>query len=81
MTEIVLTAEQVAALKDSHGKVRFTSADGNVTVHVSFVERRNVWDSLSEEDRQLILSRLQNPQGRFATTQEVIAEMKSRFGE
>ena len=81
MVDIVLTPDQVAALNSAAGKIRFKSADGQLEVYAETVIRPVDWSALQESDREIILSRLKNPEGEFLTASEIVERMKTRFPE
>ncbi|HVJ68230.1 MAG TPA: hypothetical protein VM510_09615 [Caulifigura sp.] len=81
MVEIMLTPDQVAALKGARGKVRFKSEDGQFEIYASAVVRPVDWTTLPQSEKDIVLSRLQNPQGEFFTADEIIERMKKRFPE
>jgi hypothetical protein len=81
MVEITLTPDQVAALKNARGKVRFKSEDGQYEVYAGAVVRPVDWATLPQSEKDILLSRLENPQGEFLTADEIIERMKKRFPE
>jgi hypothetical protein len=79
MVDIVLTPEQVAAIKTSRGTIRFVSADGDVRATVHSVEAPVDWESLSEEVRAELVRRIQTMDGNLITTEELLDRLNRRF--